>query len=70
MQARSPKDSLKASFGQGWITDEDAFLDMLADRNKTSHIYRREESQRIFDRIKNQYIPPIEALAGHLRRLG
>jgi len=25
LEVRSPKDSLKASFGQGWITDEDAW---------------------------------------------
>ncbi len=69
IEAKSPKDSLKAAFGQGWITDEDAFLDMLADRNKTSHIYSREESQKIFDRIKKEHIPQIEALARRLRQL-
>jgi nucleotidyltransferase substrate binding protein (TIGR01987 family) len=63
LEARSPKDSLKASFAQGWITDEEAFLDMLADRNKTSHIYSREESQKIFDRIKRQHLPQIEAFS-------
>jgi nucleotidyltransferase substrate binding protein (TIGR01987 family) len=69
LEAKSPKDSLKASFGQGWITDEDAFLDMLADRNKTSHIYSREESQKIFDRIQNQHIIQIESLAHRLQDL-
>lgn len=69
LEARSPKDSLKAAFAQGWITDEDALLDMLADHNKTSHIYSREESQKVFDRIKTQHIPQIEALALRLRQL-
>ena len=69
LEARSPKDSLRAAFGQGWITDEDAFLDMLEDRNKTSHIYSREESQRIFDRIKQQHLLQIEALARRLEGL-
>ena len=69
LEARSPKDSLKAAFGQGWITDEDAFLDMLEDRNKTSHIYSREESQAIFDRIKQQHVSHIEALARRLEDL-
>jgi len=63
IEARSPKDSLKAAFGQGWIKDEDAFLDMLADRNRTSHIYSREESQKVFDRIRNEHLPMIDALA-------
>lgn len=69
LEARSPKDSLKAAFGQGWITDEDAFLDMLEDRNKTSHIYSREESDRIFDRIKRQYVVSIETLVRRLEKL-
>jgi nucleotidyltransferase substrate binding protein (TIGR01987 family) len=69
LEAKSPKDALKASFGQGWITDEDAFLDMLADRNKTSHIYSREESQKIFDRIKQQHFIQIEALGRRLEDL-
>ena len=69
LDARSPKDCLKASFGQGWITDEDAFLDMLVDRNKTSHVYNREESQKIFDRIRQRHIPQIEALAQRLQHL-
>ena len=58
-----------ADFGQGWITDEDAFLDMLEDRNKASHIYSREESQRIFDRVKQQHLLQIEALARRLEGL-
>lgn len=63
IDVRSPKDSLKAAFAQGWITDEEAFLDMLADRNRTSHIYSREEAQNVFDRVRNQYVPLIDALA-------
>jgi nucleotidyltransferase substrate binding protein (TIGR01987 family) len=69
LEARSPKDSLRASFGQGWITDEDAFLDMLADRNMTSHIYSREESRKIFERIKRQHLIQLEALARRLETL-
>jgi nucleotidyltransferase substrate binding protein (TIGR01987 family) len=67
IEARSPKDCLRAAFGQGWIIEEDSFLDMLADRNKTSHIYSREESQKIYDRITKQHIPLIKALAQRLQ---
>ncbi|MGA2260094.1 MAG: HI0074 family nucleotidyltransferase substrate-binding subunit [Acidobacteriota bacterium] len=67
IEAKSPKDSLRAAFGQGWIIEEDDFLDMLADRNKTSHIYSREESQKIYDRITKQHIPLIKALALRLQ---
>jgi nucleotidyltransferase substrate binding protein (TIGR01987 family) len=69
LEVRSPKDALRVSFGQGWISDEDTFLDMLADRNKMSRIYSREESQRVFNRILKQHLPLIEALAENLHRL-
>jgi nucleotidyltransferase substrate binding protein (TIGR01987 family) len=70
IETKSPKDSLRAAFGQGWILDEDGFLDMLSDRNKTSHIYSREESQKIYDRITKQHIPLIKAVALRLQSLG
>ncbi len=69
VEARSPKDCLREAFSQGWITDEDSFLDMLADRNKTTHIYSREESWKIFARIQAQHLPQIEALALRLQQL-
>ncbi len=59
IETKTPKDSLKEAFRIGYIKDEKAFLDMLEDRNKTSHIYDRQTSQEIFERIKNNYIQAI-----------
>ncbi len=36
---KSPKEALKETFRYGLIKDENLFLDMLEDRNQTSHIY-------------------------------
>ncbi|MFH1727311.1 MAG: HI0074 family nucleotidyltransferase substrate-binding subunit [Pseudomonadota bacterium] len=52
----TPKDALKEAFRIGLITDQDAFLNMLDDRNKTSHIYNQATSEEIYLRIKEQYI--------------
>ncbi len=59
---RSPKDCLLESFRLGVIEDEDIFLDMLDDRNKMSHLYNKEESESIFERIKGKYVNKIEKL--------
>ncbi len=44
----TPKETLKESFRMGWLDDEELFLNMLEDRNKTSHLYNRETSEVIF----------------------
>lgn len=59
---RSPKDCLIDSFRIGLIEDEEIFLDMLDDRNRTSHLYHKEESESIFTRIKEKYVNVIEKL--------
>lgn len=67
IECRTPRECLKSAFRIGIIEDEEAFLDMLEDRNKTSHIYDKEESEKIFQRIRNDYIPRIEKILDKLR---
>ncbi len=57
---RSPRESLKEAFKLNLIEDEKVFLDMLKDRNETTHIYDKETADKIFNRIKSDYIPAIE----------
>jgi nucleotidyltransferase substrate binding protein (TIGR01987 family) len=57
---KSPRECIKAAFKFGIIEDEPAFLDMLDDRNNTAHLYNREESEKIFNRIKDIYISHLE----------
>ena len=35
----------------GWLTDEEAWLVMLADRNLTSHTYDEELAQAVYSRL-------------------
>ena len=53
--ANSPKEALKETFRFGLIKDDEVFLDMLEDRNQTSHIYSEDISKEIFGRIKKKY---------------
>jgi hypothetical protein len=45
----------------------EVLLDMLEDRNKTSHIYDEHTAEEIFERIKNEYVPVIASNIGKLR---
>lgn len=55
----SPKDCLAAAFRAGLLGEEKAFLDMLEDRNKTTHIYDEEEAQKVFQRIAKRHLPAL-----------
>ncbi len=57
---RSPRESFKEAFRINLIEDEELFLDMLKDRNDTTHIYDKETAESIFNRIKSNYIPAIK----------
>lgn len=59
---KSPKESLKETFRYGLIKDENTFLNMLEDRNQTTHIYSEDVSKEIFYRIKDNYIAEIKRL--------
>ena len=56
---RSPKDCLKEAFKYELINDEEIFLDMLNDRNKTSHLYDKDEADKIYQRVNNVYLTYI-----------
>jgi len=56
---RTPRESFMEAFRINIINDEKIFLDMLEDRNNTSHIYDKKTSEKIFNRIKNIYAPEI-----------
>jgi len=63
---KSPKEALKEAFRFGLIKDEEIFLDMLEDRNQTSHIYSEEISKEIVLRIKKFYLSKLTELSKEL----
>ena len=64
---KTPRECLKSAFRIGVFEDEAVFLDMLEDRNKTAHIYSREESESIFERIKTRYHSQIEVALKNIK---
>jgi len=60
-ECRSPRSCIKEAFKHGYIVDDEIFLDMLDDRNRSSHIYSEETSIEIFERIEQQYSKALAA---------
>ena len=57
--ASFPKDVLIVAFSHRLITDEQLWLSMLDDRNKTSHTYDEKLADEIYSRIKS-YFPVMK----------
>ncbi|HEX7063442.1 MAG TPA: nucleotidyltransferase substrate binding protein [Bacillales bacterium] len=55
LQTSSPKQSLKQAYQLHWIDDEQKWLDMLKDRNRTSHTYDENLANEIYQRLKGYY---------------
>ncbi len=64
----SPKMAFTWAMEKGWIatTDETVWLDMLTDRNLTSHTYREEVANSVIMNIQRTY---VTALSDLLRRM-
>lgn len=58
IEALSPRQALKHAYAMGYLSDETQFLNMLEDRNLTSHTYHEATAKRVF-----------EALPAHLNSL-
>lgn len=52
IQANTPKETLKKAFTAKWVDDETAWLQMLNDRNRTSHVYDENTALEIFHHIQ------------------
>ncbi|MBF0537264.1 MAG: nucleotidyltransferase substrate binding protein [Nitrospirae bacterium] len=63
---QSPRSCIKEGLRRGLLSGGQALLDMLEDRNMTSHIYSEAVAEEIFQRIKETY---ISLLADNLQRL-
>jgi nucleotidyltransferase substrate binding protein (TIGR01987 family) len=63
---KSPMECLKEAFKFELIEDEDIFLAILRDRNKTFHLYSKEEASKIYQRIKVTYLSHIERISQEL----
>lgn len=58
---------MRAAFRTGLISDEQICINLLEDRNITSHVYDEEQADEVFTRIKEIYIKSFLELAEVLK---
>ena len=68
VECYSPRDCVKKAFRYGMIDDDEIVLDMLEDRNRSSHIYDEEEAVRIFEIISKVYVNVLDKMIEELTR--
>ncbi|WP_163528711.1 HI0074 family nucleotidyltransferase substrate-binding subunit [Halobacillus ihumii] len=67
IETKTPKETLKSAYKAGWLQDEQAWLQMLKDRNETSHTYNEETANQILSNI-NSYFPEMLSTFKVLRK--
>lgn len=59
-ELNSPRVTLKYAYKRGLIEDGDEWINMMIDRNRTSHIYDEKTAKEIYVRIKTHHILLLE----------
>ena len=55
-----PRSCIKEGARREFLIDAEILLDMLEDRNKSTHIYNAQTASEIFERIEGSYVLVIE----------
>ncbi len=63
---QSPKSSLKKAFEIGIIEDGHLWLEMLSDRNLSTHTYDEQKTNALENLIRNQYFMVMKTLHDYL----
>jgi nucleotidyltransferase substrate binding protein (TIGR01987 family) len=64
---KSPKGCFKEAFKQGWIVDEQAFSEMVQNRNLTTHTYNENLADEIYDSLET-YVHLFDSLLINLQK--
>jgi len=59
--SNSPRQVIKETFKLELLSDGDAWIDMLMDRNRTSHVYDEQEARIIYDKIISKHAPKLNS---------
>ncbi|WP_411678914.1 nucleotidyltransferase substrate binding protein [Clostridium thailandense] len=61
-ETQSPRSTIKCAYKFGLIEDGDAWIDMMLDRNRTSHVYDEILAVQIYNNIKSHHKDLLENL--------
>lgn len=67
-EIRSLRTAIREAFAYGLIEDGEQWIDMMIDRNKTSHLYDEDEAKKIYQKIKNNYSQLLSDLSKTLEQ--
>jgi nucleotidyltransferase substrate binding protein (TIGR01987 family) len=54
-EAKSPRSTIRGGFNTGIIKNSKLWIDMIEDRNLTTHTYSQSTSDEIYDKIVEEY---------------
>ena len=63
------RDAIREAFSTGLIADGPVWMDMVNDRNLTSHVYNRSTAEAITANISDRYLLAFRNLRTRLQRL-
>ncbi len=63
----SPRQVIKEAFRLELLSDGDAWIDMLMDRNRTSHIYDELQARIIYEKIKSKHAPKLNSFLDQIK---
>lgn len=66
MEIASPKGVFALAYQEGFLNDEEIWLDMLESRNLTSHDYGRKVAEMIAEKISNRYTKALTDLGKYI----
>jgi nucleotidyltransferase substrate binding protein (TIGR01987 family) len=65
LDCQTPRSCLQLAFKTSWIEDEQGWLAMLQDRNRTTHTYDEDLAKAVYRRLPG-YLPLLHALLNKL----
>ena len=63
------RDAIREAFSAGLIDDGPIWMEMMRDRNLTSHVYNRSTAEAISSNIATRYLPSFQKLRSTLDTL-
>jgi len=69
MEIYGSRDAFRKAFQLGLISNGELWMDMLKNRNRTSHTYNEETAREICQTVKNDYYPAFQSLIETLNKL-
>lgn len=65
-EALAPRSTIRCAFKHKLIVDGDIWIEMMLDRNRTSHMYDEETAVNIVKLVKEKYLSEFKKLSEYL----